>query len=81
MQVVFMKKVVLKLNVDPKKYAVAEQLMEGKGLDIESELSDSVAKFYKEYVPADTRKRIEKTAPISPLPHEIEPISTNSGGK
>ncbi len=75
-----MKKVVLKLNVDPKKYAVAEQLMEGKGLDIETEMSDSVAKFNKKYVPADTRKRIEKIAPIFTLLHESEPNSPNSGG-
>ena len=75
-----MKKVVLKLNVDPQKYAAAEQFMEEKGLDIESELSDSVAKFYKKYVPDDIRKHIEKTAPISPLLHKIEPNSANSGG-
>jgi len=75
-----MKKLVLKLNVDPRKFEATQQFMQEKGIDIESELNDSVARFYKKYVPSAVRKYIEITAPISLIPHEIEPNSANSGG-
>jgi hypothetical protein len=75
-----MKTITVKLSIDPQKYEAARQFMDEKGLNIEQELSQSVNKFYDKYVPAQVRKYIEKTTPISPLPHEIEHDSGNSGG-
>jgi hypothetical protein len=42
-------------------YEATQQFMEEKGLDIESELSADVEKFYKKYVPIDVRKYIERS--------------------
>lgn len=75
-----MKTITVKLKIDPQKYEAARQFMDEKGLDIEHELSQSANKFYDKYVPAPVRKYIEKSAPISPLPHKIEPDLGNSGG-
>lgn len=62
-----MKTITAKLKIDPKKYEAAQQFMEEKGLDIDTELGKSVEDFYKKYVPAAVRKYIEKstTAPLS----------------
>jgi hypothetical protein len=74
----FMKTVVLRLNVDPQKYAAAEQFIEEKGLNIEQKLNETVSKFYYKCVPAPVRKYIEKTTPISSLPTNSKPNSANS---
>lgn len=57
-----MKSIKIELNVDPEMFKATQQFMEEKGVTIEIELSDSVAKFYKKYVPADVRKYIERNA-------------------
>ena len=76
-----MKTVPMKLIIQPEIFNATKQFMEEKGLDVEQELSETVSKFYEKYVPSAVRKYIEKTAPISPLPHESDPDSANSGGK
>lgn len=57
-----MKNAVVKLTVDPQKFEATQQFMQEKGVDIESELSNSVAKFYQKYVPADIRKHMESSS-------------------
>lgn len=57
-----MKTVTIKLKVSPEKYAAVEQFMEEKGLQIEKELSNFIAKLYQKHVPAPVRKYIEATA-------------------
>ncbi len=57
-----MKKVVVNLNVDPQKFEAAKQFMDEKGLTMEAELSETIDRFYKKYVPAGTRKNIEGAA-------------------
>ena len=75
-----MKAVPIKLKFQPEIFNATKQFMEEKGLDVEQELSETVSKFYEKYVPSAVRKYITRTTPISPLPHEIKPNSTNSGG-
>lgn len=65
-----MKQVKIELNVDPEKFNATKQFMEEKGLKIESEIGDSITKFYKKYVPADVRKYIERNAAPTPATHE-----------
>ena len=76
-----MKNLTVKLNINPEIFNATKQFMEEKGLDIEQELSETVSKFYEKHVPSAVRKYIEKTAPISPIPHESEPDSANFGGE
>jgi hypothetical protein len=58
-----MKRVKIELNIDPEVLTATRQFMDEKGLKIDAELSDSVAKLYKKYVPADVRKYIEGRVP------------------
>ncbi len=65
-----MKNVKIELNLDPEKFNATKQFMEEKGLKIESEIGDSITKFYKKYVPSDVRKYIERNAAPTPVPHK-----------
>jgi|GEM_PF-1711657 len=73
-----MKSVTVKLKIDPKIFEATQQFMEEKGLHIETELNDSVDRFYERYVPAPVRKYIERTTPIAPLPTTKPPAAAPS---
>lgn len=77
-----MKQVKIELNVDPEKFNATKQFMEEKGLKMESEIGDSITKFYKKYVPADVRKYIERNAAPTPVTHKktSDSASNASGG-
>lgn len=67
-----MKTITAKLKIDPQKFEAAQQFMEEKGLDINTELSKSAEDFYKKYVPSAVRKYIEKST-AAPLSHIVNP--------
>lgn len=63
-----MKQVRIELNIDPEMFAATQQFMAEKGLEIGTELSNSVAKLYKKYVPSDVRKYIGGRQPTTSSP-------------
>lgn len=64
-----MKNITVKLKIDPQKYTAVRQFMEEKGLDIEAELSEEVARRYQKHVPAAVRKYIEGTVASASIQH------------
>lgn len=65
-----MKQVKIELNIDPEKFNATKQFMEERGLKIESEISESITKFYKKYVPTEVRKYIERNAAPTHATHQ-----------
>lgn len=57
-----MKTITLKLKIEPEKLSAARQFMDEKGLDLDEELSEEIARLYKKHVPAAVRKYIERSA-------------------
>lgn len=67
-----MKTITAKLKIDPQKFEAAQQFMEEKGLDINTELSKAVEDFYKKFVPSAVRKYIERSS-VTPCAHATKP--------
>ena len=72
-----MKQVKIVLNIDPEMFKATKQFMAEKGLNIKTEISDSITKFYKKYVPTNVRKYIERNAATTSVTRRNASVSAS----